>query len=209
MSNPESEYERRSQKFNWSFKNGRDHPPKGWTFADVVNFIVEDVTHCPVFAEPCLLVPIPRSGSSRESFDPHAVAWPAEALARALASRTGHRFAQLLRRERPVGRSSDGLQGRVTVKDHLASMRVEVEAEHLEARIVLLDDMLTLGTQSMACLRALRLNGHLGPIEAYFVHQTVAPYPTPEQRARFLCHRITWADGERLAQRVETGRWRQ
>jgi hypothetical protein len=207
MGVPVTDFEIRSRSFSFSFKNGRGNPPNHRTFADVVARIVREAAPCPAFQERSVLVPIPRSGSSRESFDRDAVIWPTEPLAHAIAKSSGHRVAHLIHRHRPVPRSSDGPQGRVSVMEHLASMRVSVEPALFEEPIVLLDDQLTKGTQSMACLRALRRAGYLGPIQAYFVHQTVAPRPNQEQRDPFLCHRITWVQGAPLAQRVEIGRW--
>ena len=70
------------------------------------------------------------------------------------------------------------------------------------------DDMLVKGTQTMASVIALRSAGYTGPIEAYFVHQTIAPNPVPLQRLLWLVHRIEWMEGDRLATRSEIGRWR-
>lgn len=188
-------------------KNGRGGSPRRPTFADVVKFIVADVEGCPVFAAPSVLAPIPRSGSSRESFEPGACTWPTKELAGALAASSGHRARQLLERRTPVHRSSDG-PGRVSVEEHLASLVAHVESELLGARLVLLDDLLVMGTQAVAGVVALRRAGYVGPIEAYFVHQAIAPNPKPSQRLPFLTHRITWQEGHWLARRTEVGRWR-
>lgn len=116
-------------------------------------------------------------------------------------------MAELLDRPTPVARSSDG-PVRVSVVDHVASLRVHVDEELLTARLVLLDDLLVKGTQALACFLALRRAGYVGPIEAFFVHQAIAPNPTPEQQRPFLCHHITWREGDHLPDRIEVGFWR-
>lgn len=87
-------------------------------------------------------------------------------------------------------------------------MDVRYDRQYCDAPLVLLDDMLVKGTQTMASVALLRRSGFTGPIQAYFVHQTIAPNPLPVQRLRWLTHRIWWAEGERLARRRELQRWR-
>lgn len=204
---PETKLEQRAKPFNWSFKNGRGCPPKAPTFADVLRIIVADVARCPAFAAPRVLVPIPRSGSSRTSFDPDGYTWPCEQLAHAIAEAGGdHAPTLLLERGTRVRRSSDEPE-RVSVAEHVASLRVRVDPQHRSTPLVLLDDLLVKGTQTIACVLALRAAGYTGSIEAYFVHQAVAPHPTSEQRRRGQVHRIVWTDGERLARRSDVKRW--
>jgi hypothetical protein len=203
---PEGKYETRARHFNFCFKNGRGCMPKQPTFADVVNLIVKQASQCPAFAAPSVLVPIPRSGSSRASFAADACPWPNKQLAEAFAG-TRNVVAQLLERAMPLSRSSDGAT-RVPVDEHVGSLHVRIDRALRSARIVLIDDNLTKGTQSIACLVALRRAGYIGPVEAFFVSQTIAPNPAPEQREPFLRHYITWMEGQRLARRVERGQWR-
>lgn len=204
---PLSEFERRARRFSFSFKNGRGCRPLHPTFADVVRFIAAGVVHCPTFAQPSVLVPIPRSGSSRVPFGRNASTWPASDLADEIAQhQSRHQNVQLIKRRMPVQRSSDG--PRVSVREHVMSIAVHARRELLDARLVLIDDLLTKGTQAMACVVALRAAGYTGTIEAYFVHQTIAPKPSPLQRQSFLVHRIRWSEADLLASRDETGRWR-
>ena len=205
---PASKYEERAKRFNWAFKNGRGYDErKSPTFPDVVRGIVRGVDVCPAFSKPSVLVPIPRSGSSRVSFQPDACAWPVLELAQALVA-GGHRVELLLDRPVPIRRSSDGVD-RVSVEEHATSVRTRIEPGLLAARIVLLDDLLVRGTQAIACMLALRRSGYTGVIESYFVHQSVAPHPTPDQRKPFLRHRLLWEEGQRLARRLEAGFWRE
>ena len=113
----------------------------------------------------------------------------------------------LLERKTRVRCSSDG-PDRVTVREHIESIQVHDDSQHRSAPLVLIDDMLVKGTQTMASVIALRSAGYTGPIEAYFVHQTIAPNPVPLQRLLWLVHRIEWMEGDRLATRSEIGRWR-
>lgn len=134
--------------------------------------------------------------------------WPVEALANALVGvgAGDHAVELLLDRPVPIRRSSDGPE-RVSVDEHADSVRVQIADRMRDERVVLLDDLLVKGTQAMACMIALRRAGHTGPIEAYFVHQSIAPNPTDDQRQPFLEHRILWAEGQRLARRIEVGCW--
>lgn len=205
---PTCDYETRAKDFNWAYKNGRGGNSWAPTFADVIYNIVRDLPMCPAFTTPSVLVPIPRSGSSRDSFDQHACTWPNHALAEALTRGAGgHVMAELVERPKAIRRSSDGAT-RVPVKEHVASLRAQVVAHLLTSRIVLLDDLLVKGAQALACVIVLRRAGYIGPIEMYAVHQAIAPYPTNDQREPFLRHRITWNEDQPLPRRVETGAWR-
>lgn len=205
---PISEYEERARQFAFSFKNGRGCPPKHPAFADVVRFIVADIADCPAFAQPCIIVPVPRSGNSRKSFERGAPSWPCIHLAEALVSRDVRRVFSLLERQTPVERSSDGSK-RISVDEHLLSMKAVLRPDFLSSRLVLVDDLLTRGTQMIAALLTLRRAGYSGPIAAYCVHQTIAPAPLTEQRSPYLKHTISWHDGQFLASRADHGRWRQ
>ena len=201
---------KRDVSFLRAFKNGRryGYRDERLDFDGVVRKIAETARLCPAFSEPCFVVPVPRSGSSRESFQPDACEYPCAALAKALAATLSNvRVAELLSRVQPVTRASD-TPGRVTIAQHLESLAVEMPAELAQAKLVLVDDIVTKGTQLAACVRALRQAGHKGPIEAFCVSQTVAPNPTGEQQLPFLRHHISWREGDDHARRVERGQWR-
>ncbi len=208
---PTGDYETRAKDFSWAYKNGRGGNNWAPTFADVIHNIVRDLPTCPAFTTPSILVPIPRSGSSRDSFERDACTWPNRALAKALAGGPGgpdgHVMAELVDRAKAIRRSSDG-PTRVPVKEHVASLRVQVVQNLLTSRIVLLDDVLVKGAQALACFIVLRRAGYIGPIEMYAVHQSIAPNPTDDQREPFLCHRITWNEDQPLPHRIEVGAWR-
>lgn len=204
---PTSDIETRAKQFSHAFKNGRGYPKKSFTFANVVEAIVKHAAGCPALAERSVLVPIPRSGNSRPSFLEDACAWPVEDLAQALAG-TGHKLERLLERRTPVARSSDSKQ-RIPVEEHVSSLSARAPANLRNARLVLIDDVLTRGTQAMAAMLTLRRAGYQGVIQGYFVFQTIAPDATQEQRGLALQHRITWQHGQRLARRVELGSWRR
>lgn len=206
-----TDVEERAQEFCFAFKNGRGDRHKHAkcrTFREVLSGIARNAASCPAFTERSVLIPIPRSGSSRRSFEPGACEWPNLELARVLARDGPHEVAQLLERETVVRLSSDKSLGRVPVAEHIASLRVRVEQRLLPERLVLLDDVLTKGTQAMASFLTLRRAGYTGPIVAFFVHQTVAPRPTKMQRQPFLVHSITWVEGQHFAQRSEISCWR-
>ncbi len=113
----------------------------------------------------------------------------------------------LVERATPIRRSSDS-RTRVPVREHASSLHVRVTPGLLPARIVLLDDMLVKGAQALACFIELRRAGYTGPIEAYAVHQAIAPNPTKNQREPFQCHHIAWSDARPLPHRTDIGVWR-
>jgi hypothetical protein len=204
---------RRARDFFYAFKNGRSYRPRDLSFDDVLVAIARAVERCPAFAEPAVLVPVPRSGSSRESFERDACKHPCLALARLLAERTPHLAVQeLLARATAVPRASDTPE-RVSVDQHCQSLRSRplavAQPGPATDRLVLVDDIVTKGTQLMACYLALRRAGHLGPIEAVCVSQTVAPDPGEEQLRPYLEHRIRWREGHALASRDDLGQWRE
>ena len=193
-----------------AFKNGRGYRFTAWDrdFAQVVQIIVDRARECPAFGAPCIVVPVPRSGSSRKSFDPRASDLPCLPLARALADAIpGVQVAELLTRIREVPRASD-TDGRVSVQTHLESLAVDLPRSLVGKRLVLLDDLLTKGTQLMACCLALQNAGHHGEIEAFCVAQTVAPSATPEQLEPYLIHHVRWRKGQKLASRDDRQQWR-
>lgn len=198
----------RAREFFYAFKNGRSYRPTDLSFEGVVKAIVHASRTCPVFARPAVLVPVPRSGSSRASFDRDACKHPSLALAQRFAvTLKGLQVHELIGRATPVPRASD-TPVRVSVEQHRQSLDIAWRPELASARLVLIDDIVTKGTQLIASMLALRDAGYQGVIEAYCVSQTVAPGPTPNQLLPYLVHRIRWREGSALASRDDLEQWR-
>ena len=201
---------RRAVAFLWAFKNGRGyrHADKHLSFTEIVMTLVERAKDCPAFRQPCVAVPVPRSGSSRPSFEPDACEYPCWELAQKLATEFPHvQAVDVLGRSHPVARASD-TQGRVKIAAHLDSLVVNLPAELVQAKLVLVDDLITKGTQLMACYRALQQAGHKGEVEAFCVSQTVAPNATNEQQLPYLRHLVRWRTEWELASRSDDQPWR-
>lgn len=200
----------RALSFFYAFKNGRSYTFAGRhkSFEEVLEIIANDARDCPAFSRPCVLVPVPRSGSSRESFAKGACEYPCLALATELTRIAGVRMAELLTRVRPISRASD-TRGRTSVDAHRESLQVTFDAELEFARLVLVDDLITRGTQLIACIMVLRQAGYQGGISAFCVSQTVAPSPRPEQLQPYLEHHVSLAEGRDLADREDVKQWRE
>jgi len=215
---PESLLERRARQFFFSFKNGRSYewrgpPRKHLSFEQVLSAVARSALRSPPLQVasglPLLLIPVPRSGNSRESFGQGAHEWPNLALAQQLAQLRPHfRVEQLLDRQSSVPCASDSKR-RPTVGEHLDSLKVTLPQEFFDSRIVLIDDLITRGTQAIACMVALHEQGHRGPIEGYFVSQTIGPKAGPEDRKKHLIHELTWRPGANYPMRVEVGPWQR
>jgi predicted amidophosphoribosyltransferase len=199
----------RAREFFYAFKNGRSYRLTALSFEDVVKAIVHASRRCPAFARPAVLVPVPRSGSSRASFDRDACKHPSLALAQQFAQ-TMKSLAvhELIGRGTPVPRASD-TPDRVSVDQHRQSLTIAWRPELASARLVLIDDIVTKGTQLIASMLALRHAGYQGAIEAFCVSQTVAPDPSPTQLLPYLVHRIRWREGNALASRDDLQQWRE
>jgi hypothetical protein len=199
----------RAREFFYAFKNGRSYRPTDLSFEGVVEAIARASRRCPAFSQPAVLVPVPRSGSSRASFDRDACKHPCLALAQRLAE-IGKDLAvhELIDRSTPVPRASD-TPDRVSVDQHRQSLTITWRPELAGARLVLIDDIVTKGTQLMASMMALRQAGYQGVIEAFCVSQTVAPGPHENQLLPYLAHRIRWREGNALASRDDLQQWRE
>ncbi len=200
----------RSRQFFYAFKNGwgYQYGDRKLDFAAIVASVVEKARDCPAFAEPSWLVPVPRSGLSERSFAAGAEAYPCRVLAQQLAAALpgGHRALEVFSRRAPMAPAS--LAGRrPTLAEHMASLAVHLGV--LEARpIVLIDDLVTQGTQSMACLVLLRQAGFESAVRGFYVGQTVHRGPSILQQQPYLGHRIEVRVGDDYPRRCESSAWR-
>lgn len=94
-----------------------------------------------------VLVPVPRSSPIQ-----HGTLWPSAVIAnRLIGAGYGIEVKALIRRATAIQKSAYASQGsRPTVEEHMATL--EVEADLLgPKKIMLIDDVITMGTTSMAC----------------------------------------------------------
>lgn len=200
----------RSRQFVYSFKNGRPYRYEERTldFDAIVESLLVKARACPAFDEASLLVPIPRSGMSERSFVRDAEVYPCRVLAQKIADALphGHRVVEIFTRGLPLPPSS--LAGRrPSLAEHVNSLSIDLQG--IGARpIVLIDDLLTKGTQSMACLVKLRRAGFAHRISGFYVSQTVHWGPSILQQQPYLVHRIEYRSGNEYPRRSESSAWR-
>lgn len=139
-----------------------------------------------------VLAPIPTSTGAAPP------AWPGLALATRLAGLWHQRdrdvwVARAFERIAPVSKSSDPGGQRPTVQAHLDSIAVDIAEINAEDVVALVDDVLTRGTQGMACAVGLRRAGHQGPIILLTAAETVTPQTAPT--ATGDTRAISWTPG--------------
>lgn len=200
----------RSRQYLYAFKNGRPYNHNGahLGFSQIVDDLVKKARNCPAFQQSALIVPIPRSGRSEPSFTRDSVAFPCQALAKALARDLPgqHVAVELFVREKPLPPSSS-LSRRISLDEHLASLGLDTQ--YLTDRpVVLVDDLITRGTQSMACALKLRSAGFNLRISGYFAGQVVNRSGSIFCQQPFLAHQITYHSGEEYPKRTERWAWR-
>jgi len=200
----------RSRQFFYAFKNGRPYhrEEKHLDFDAIIESLIVKARACPAFDEASLLVPVPRSGMSERSFTPGAEVYPCLVLAERLADALprSHRAVEPFTRCSPLPPSS--LAGRrPSLAEHMNSLSLEMQGIGAQP-IVLIDDLLTKGTQSMACLVKLRRAGFTHRISGFYVSQTIHRGPSILQQQPYLLHRIEYWSGNDYPRRYEFSAWR-
>jgi predicted amidophosphoribosyltransferase len=132
---------------------------KKWSGGDQYQWFAEVMqTAFPAVVSDCLLVPVPTSAATSTL---HESQWPALALAQAIASRdaTAKVHKGIMRHTAIRKSSQGGSNQRPTVEEHRATLQI-AGAWPPVARIVLVDDVLTRGTQFIACASLLADAGY-------------------------------------------------
>lgn len=140
-------------------------------------------------------VPVPRSSKTQEPIQ--ASTWPALAIVEALPVRC----AIALHRVQAVNESSRGSSfDRTTIAAHQASLGLVVPVGELPATVVLVDDVITSGTQLAACVEVLRANGFAGHIRGFTASYAIGS--ADEARRWNAPLRVEWSDGDSWARRA-------
>lgn len=95
----------------------------------------------------------------------------------------------------------------MTIAEHVDSLAVTGELPG--ARIVLLDDLVTKGTQAAACVMVLRAAGFTGMVQGYFVSHTLHPNRQGRHWWFAQVHKVEWFDGQEYARNWGTGQWKR
>jgi predicted amidophosphoribosyltransferase len=193
----------RMRRYVLAFKYGRADEGMGRGYAEIVDDLARQGWASPAFDGAPVIVPVPpldppRRGETREP------CWQlAEALARRVA---GSRAERLWERATGVGWAQD--QAPPTLDDHVRSLRRTASPLPREGeRVALVVDLVTRGTELLACVLALRDEGFTGPVSAFVVAQATGRYPKPLQLQSFLVSEISGAAGDAQASRHDQDVW--
>ncbi len=195
----------RIRRYVLSFKYGRGDEGTGRTYEQIVEDLASQSWVAPTFDDAPMIVPVPpaepprsRRGDTRE---------PCWDLAQALARRvTGARAARLWERVASVGWVED--QAPPSLADHLSSLRRTGDAlPGPDEPVALVVDLITRGTELLACALALRSAGHRGRIAAFAVAQATGKYPQPLQLRSFLLSTITGDAAQPYPARRDENLW--
>lgn len=151
----------------------------------------EDKALAALFSRRAVLVPVPGSKISGEA------PWAAECLATALAAvGLGGRLCRVLRRQCSVRKSATSPSGmRPSVREHYESLAIAHPLPP-QARIVLVDDVITKGRTLLAAAARLQAELPHADIRAFALIRTVGFVPRME-RLVDVCHgAVRWAGGD-------------
>ncbi len=151
-----------------------------------------------IFDASKILVPVPRSALTPNPPDPDS--WSGLRLANAINKAAGMSGVVVaLRRVTELRRASECKPGnRPTVQEHLDSLGVDVSGLRNSSGVILIDDILTRGTQLMGAMRKLRLGGFTGKIDALTAAHTVRWGIGREDNQRST---IIWFQGDTYPER--------
>lgn len=195
----------RIRRYVLSFKYGRGDEGTGRSYEQIVEDLAAQSWVAPTFDGAPVIVPVPPAEPPRaRRGDPREPGWDlAQALARRVA---GARAARLWERVASVGWVED--QAPPSLADHLASLRRTGDAlPGPDETVALVVDLITRGTELLACAVALRAAGHRGRIAAFAVAQATGKYPQPLQLRSFLLSTITGSAAQPYPTRHDEDLW--
>ena len=120
------------------------------------------------FERDTFLVPVPRSSPRKQN-----AAWPALTICRALQARGyGQGILELLQRTHNIRKASRSPGNRLTILEHLDTLKVQDESFTFSPKLVLVDDVITKGTMFSACFLALKRSMPDADIRAFALVRT-------------------------------------
>ncbi|HZI06405.1 MAG TPA: phosphoribosyltransferase, partial [Archangium sp.] len=124
--------------------------------------------------------------------------WPAYKLALALfQARLGAKVAPVLRRVKAVKKSNQSkADERTTVDEHIDSLKATVASLADVPRVLLIDDVLTRGSQMIGAMQVLRHAGYEGEIVGFTSAYTIFPENPRHLNVRA---KVLWREGSRYA----------
>lgn len=165
---------------------------ESWTDTEGVNharpaLFVAEHAQLPVEGD-FALIPVPTSKAAPQ-------VRPGADIAHALRA---ERVLEILTRTHDVSSSSrSSSASRTTFEEHVASLTLDVPGDQLPDRVVLVDDVLTSGTQLAACVHVLRKAGFRGEVYGFTAAYSVNDPSEPRTwHRRFLVRRsphLKWA----------------
>jgi len=154
------------REFAWAVKNCRTVCKGNYSGQDGRQVALEISRRKPdemrAFLEGTVLVPVPTSGEGVDRRDDDL--WSGRDLAQLFASEYGAEYRELLRRHTPIPKSSSG-PGRRNLRRHINSIRVVGDMP--QARIVLIDDIVTSGSTMCGCAEVLLAADPSATIEGF------------------------------------------
>ncbi len=186
------------QTLTYAVKDG-DNITVGGKSTDPYLWVVKEYARKCEYLEPdsdLVLVPVPRSSITPQDYKREH--WPAYKLALALfQARLGAKVSPVLRRVKSVKTSNQSKPDeRTTVEEHTQSLKVTVTSLAEVSRVLLVDDVLTRGTQMMGALRALRRAGYKGEVVGFTAGYTIFPDAPRQLNVR---SKVMWREGLRYA----------
>ena len=167
--------DRTFQRFIYALKDCKEFTLKGEP-VDPFKLLATKRSHeCAELTLDAVLVPVPRSTVTPAIVD--GPGWPGQHLARALTiygSAKGKEVRIALRRRTAVSKASaaKSRSGRPTVQQHIDSLVADVRVLRGARHVILVDDVLTQGTQMMGAARVLQMAGFTGTISGFAAGHT-------------------------------------
>lgn len=202
----ESRRRERERKLLYALKNGRDFDGKKGRIA--AGLVLANYAQPPansVLGPDVVLVPVPRS-TVPNVWPPPPADWGGRQLAEALqAAGLAERVHFGLQRVRSVERASAGAPAdRPSVAEHMTSLEADVTSLEPGSSVVVVDDLVTRGTQLMAAART--LENALGGLRVAGFAASYFSFGDHDGSGENIVCTVTWHEGNEFARCDYPGR---
>lgn len=190
----------------YALKNGRDFESKKGPAAPglvLANYVQPPANS--VLGPDVVLVPVPRS-TVPEVWPPPPADWGGRQLAEALhAAGLADRVHFGLKRVRSVDRASAGAPGdRPSVAEHMTSLEADVTSLEPGSSVVVVDDLVTRGTQLIAAART--IENALGGLHVAGFAASYFSFGDHDGTGENIVCTVTWHEGNEFARCDYPGR---